>query len=48
MNLVPVNEVGLAALETNPLFVLELYLPDKGSTSFLHSIPSTVSGPTQL
>lgn len=48
MNLVPVNEAGLAALETNSLFVPKLYLPVKGSASFLHSIPSTGSGPTQL
>ena len=48
MNLVPVNEAGLAALETNSLFVPEGYLPDKGSASFLLAIPSTVSGPTQL
>lgn len=48
MNLVPVNEVGLAALETNSLFVPELYLPDQGSASFLHAILSTFFGPTQL
>lgn len=48
MNLSLVNEVGLAAFETSSLFVSELYLPDKGSASFLHFIPSTVSGSTQL
>lgn len=36
MNLVPVNEAGLAVLETNSLFVPERYLPDKGSAPFLH------------
>lgn len=48
MNLVPVNEAGLAALETNSVFVPDLDLPDKGSASFLRSILSTFSGPTQL
>lgn len=48
MNLEPVNEAVLAALETNSLFVPESYLPDKGSASFLHSILSTFSGPAQL
>ena len=48
MNLEPVNEVGLASLETNSLFVPELYLLDTGNASFLHSILSTFSGPTQL
>lgn len=48
MNLEPVNEAVLADLETNSLFVPELYLPDNGSASFLHSILSTFSGPTQL
>lgn len=48
MNLVPVNEAGLAALETNSLFVPELYLPDEGNANFLRSILSTFFGPTQL
>lgn len=48
MNLGPVNEAGLAALETNSLFVPELYPPDKGSANFLHSILPAFFGPNQL
>lgn len=44
MNLVPVKEAGLAALETNSLFVPVPCRPDSGSANFLHSILSTFFG----
>lgn len=48
MNLVPVNEAGLATLETSSLFVPELYPPDEANASFLRSILSAFFGPAQL